>query len=334
MADALAPVESLRLLVQDEVALLPRRTYPLLTLLSKQDAFQRLIKWTANTGGATIGGRAVNAANAIAASTDVNRPARLDIGDRVMGHRFDVLRTDIVEARRTAPGALVNLFSAHVRTGMEQLWATLNEQLYIGDGSAASHGIIGLDKVASEAPADDTYAGINRVTYGLWDAYVDDNGGVDRALSRETLGTMEAALSRRGGSYDVIFTTPEIIEGYKQLFAEQPSTSVNVAPLGYADLGFLSIGYNGRPIISDPNCPTGEMHFVNSRGVSVHTFNLTGSAENSVQADSTKTMGLNILVAEIRNENPHVLSYEISTQPQLQVFNRRKDVAVLKDIEQ
>ncbi len=327
----MAPVGSLMLLVEDELAKLPLRTYPMLALVTKQDAYQREIKWTVSTGGATATGRATNAANAITASTDTNVPVKLSIGDRVMGHRFDVLRNDIVEARRTGPRALAALFQNHVETGFEVIFTTLNSILYTGDGAAASHGLFGLQYAATATNV--SYAGLSSATYPQWEAYQNING-TNRAMTRALLGDMHLQGEKRGSAYNAIFTTPELIEKYDQLFADQASTSVMVSPMGYADLGFTGYSYKGRPIIADPACTANDMYFVNTNGVSLYTFNLAGSGDKSVASVPEKTMGLNMLVSEINNENPHVLSYEISLQPQLKVSNRRKDIARLGNIVQ
>lgn len=331
MADNLAPVNSLMLIVEDELAQLPLRTYPMLALVAKNDAYQREVKWTVGVGGATATGRATNSAGAIAASTDTNVSVKLSIGDRVMGHRFDVMRNDIVEARRTGPRALASLFQNHVQTGFDTIFTTLNAILYTGDGSAASHGLFGLQYAATATNV--SYAGISSATYPQWEAYQNING-TNRAMTRALLGDIHLQTEKRGSAYNAIFTTPELVEKYDQLFADQASTTVNVAPMGYADLGFTGYSYKGRPIIADPACPANDMYFVNTSGVSLYTFNLAGSGDKSVQSESQKTMGLNILVSEINNENPHVLSYEISLQPQLKVTNRRKDIARLGNITQ
>lgn len=334
MVSLLTPVESLRLLVQDEIAVLPLRSYPLLSLAGKDPAYQYDIKWTVAVGGATTSGRAIDSAGALPASSDTNVTARLPIGDRVLGHAFNVLRTDIKQAAMTGSGAMSSLFTSHIRAGLEKIMTDLNRLLYTGTGLPASHGIVGLQKVTSSAPADDIYANLSRATYPLWDSYKDSNGAIGRDISREMLSSLHAASVRRGGNYDVIFTTPEIVEAYKTLFATDTATQVSVSPMGYADIGFASIGFNGRPIIADPGCPDGEVYFLNSRGVRVHTFDLSNTTPDSAAVNPQTSMGINMLVAQIPTTNPHVISYELSTLPQLQVFNRRKDVALLSDVNQ
>ena len=333
MPDAMTPLGSLMLLVENEMAELPLRTYPMLSLISKRDSFQRNIKWTANVGGAAVGGRATNAANAISASESVRHPLELPIATRTMGHRFDVLRTDIIEARRTAPEAMANLFQDKIREGLEEMLTALNALLYTGTGTSGDHGIFGLNYVATS----NTYAGLATATAADWNAYVNAGAGdpaVARNLTRVLMGKMNSEASLRGAQWDAIFTHPEIIEKYDQLFADQASTSVNVAPMGFVDLAFSGYTYKGRPLIGDPGCPPGKMFWVNSSRVNLYTFNLTGSAVQSVQSDPTKTQGLNLSISEIRNENPDVLSFELSIKPQLKVMNRRKDIMLLNDLVQ
>lgn len=328
----MTPVDSLRMLVEEEISQVPLRTYPMVALLTKQDAYQSEIKWTVNVGGATASGRATDAASALTASADTNVGARLSIGTRVLGHRFDVLRNDIIQARRTAPGALRALFQSHVAAAFEVILNTLNGVLYTGTGNAASHGVFGLTYITTAANA--VYAELSSATYADWVALNSGNNGTNRALSRTLLGSHYSAMVRRGAEYDAIFTTPELVEKYAELFAAEPSTSVTIAPQGAIDLGFGEITYRGRPVIADPACPNNRLFFVNSRNVSLYSYNLAESGPNSVMADSQKTLGMNFLVAELPSSNPHVVSYEISLQPALRVYNRRKDVSVMSDITQ
>lgn len=334
MSSPLTPLAALRLLIEEQYPQVPVRDWPLVALLNKRDSYQSEIKWNANVGGATASGRATDAANALSASSDVTAPAKLSIGDRVLGHRFDVLRNDIVQARAAGVGALRNLFGMHIQSGFDVVFDSVNEALFTGTGNAGSHGVFGMEYVTDAT--NTSYANVSSATYPEWEAYRNDNSGTGRNLTRSLLDSTDTAIMRRGGNYNLIITTPELLSKYKQLFANEPSTSVNIGPQGAIDLGFGAITYNGRPIIPDRHCPDGTMYFVRTNMVNLHTFNLNNSDgnPNMGNVDPRKVGGLNFLVAQLNNENPHVMSFEMSLQPQLQVYNRRKDISVLADLNQ
>lgn len=322
MPDSLTPLDGLSLLIEQEVPKLNYYQWPLLRLLTKRDAFQEILKWDADVGGVTTAGRATDAANEIAASQSVVAPANLPIGLRTFGNSFNVTRTAIAQARQTAPGALASLFTYKINDHLGKLLTDLNALLFIGDGSTASHDVVGLSTAASAA----VYGNVSSVTYPAWSSIIQTNGTA-RNLTRVLLGDMHKALMLRGGMYDMIITSFGIVEEYDKLFAEM--ARVNIAPMGFADLGFTGYAYKGRPIIADAACPAGTMYFINSRGVLFNSFNLTGTSTMSVQPEPTKTEGICLSISEVRNRNPDVLTFELACKPQLQILNRRKDIAVL-----
>ncbi|HEY9629366.1 MAG TPA: phage major capsid protein [Coleofasciculaceae cyanobacterium] len=329
MASSYTPVEVLTLAVQQEIALVPQRLYPTLTVVQKAEDYQTLIKWPANVGGATATGRATSAASRVTASADTVVGAQLPIGAQTLGHSFDILRNDLVQARNAGPGALKNLFAYQAQTGVEVILKGLNGLLYTGAGAgSADAGVYGMEYICTAA---NDYAGLAVATYANWVPMILTNAS-NRALTVDLLSALRVGLARKGGYADVIFTTPELVETYNKLFAANRQLSVPaVGPI--ADLGFADSSYYGIPMVADPDCTANAFYFVNSRGVKLHTFNLSNSApEGAMAPEATKTMGLNFLVAQVGTQNPHVLSFEISVQPQLQVHNRAKDIALLGKI--
>lgn len=333
MANTLAPLEALRLLIEEDIEKVPFRPYVMLSKITKEDEFQSQVKWNANVGGAQAQGRATTA-DASTTNTDTVKQAILSIGDRVLGHAFSILRTDIVQAKRTGQGALRNLFSEHIQTAFDVILPELNRVIYQGTGNAASHGVTGLDAVL----ASTNYAGIDSTTYTEWVSYVNANGGTLRALNADHFSAMEIALQRRGVIYDSIWTTPEIAEKYKKLFATDRNLTVNQVN-GTADIDFSTVSYGGKPIYGDTQCPNNTLYFLDTRSIVLKTFalgeatNLTDDTGRVIgsQANAQKTKGLNFLVAELPSNNPHAVKYEISVQPQLRV-RQPKRISALKDI--
>jgi hypothetical protein len=325
MPDSLTPLDGLALMIEQEIPKLNFYQWPMLRLLTKRDAYQELLKWDADVGGVGTGGRATDAANEIAASQSTVVPASLPIGLRTFGNTFNVTRTAIAMARQTAPGALANLFEYKINDHLGKLMNDLNSLLYTGDGTTGSHDVVGLQTAATAA----TYAGVSSVTHPSWESIIQTNA-TPRNLTRNLLGDMHKAIMTRGGMYDVIFTSFGIVEEYDKLFSDH--AEVQISPMGFADLGFTGYSYKGRPIVADAGCPAGDIYFVNSRGVLFHSFNLAGTASMSVQSEPTKTEGICLSISEVRNRNADVLTFELSVKPQLMVLNRRKDVAILRNI--
>ena len=333
MANTLAPLEALRLLIEEDIEKVPFRPYAMLATIAKEDEFQSAVKWNANVGGATAQGRATTA-DASTTATDTVKNASLAIGERVLGHAFSVLKTDIVQAKRTGQGAIRNLFSEHIQSAFDVIFPELNRVLFVGNGNAASHGVYGLEYVIDSA---NNYGGINSTTYPEWSSLINTDAA-PRALSSDLFDVMEIGLKRRGVSYDMIWTTPEIVQKYKKLFATDRNLTVNQVN-GTADINFSSVSYGGKPIVDDTQCPNGTLYFVDSRSLVLRTFalgegtNLTDNDGNIIgtQANATKTQGLNILVAELPSQNPHAVKYEISVQPQLRA-RQPKRIAALKNV--
>jgi hypothetical protein len=329
---SLTPLEAISLLIEEEIEKVEFRPYVLLSNLNKEDEYQSQIQWDVTVGGGTASGRATTA-DASLNNTDETKKAVLAIGDRVLGHGFSVLRTKIVEAKRTAPRALRSLFATHIERAFEIILPALNQALYTGTGNAASHGIFGLENVI----ANTAYAGIPTATYGEWASVVNGNAA-NRALSKALMDNLDNAIKRRGGNYTHIYTTPEIVKKYEDVFNSERSLTVNQIN-GIADIGFSGHAYRRTPIIEDVHCPDNTLYFLDLSKLKVKTYSLGDSRvmtnnEGKIvgaMADPTKTMDLNFLVAELPSNNPHALKMEISLQPQLQV-RQPKCVAALKNI--
>lgn len=317
MANVMTPREALMLVVEEQMAKTRLMENVTAMRMAKRTAYQDQLKWNVNVQGAVSSGRATTA-NASAASADTIKPARLDIGKSAFSHTTTILRSDITQARATAPGALSDLFESHVQSGLEVILKDLNQAVYTGDGLVDSAGVIGLVQ-ASDPTAE--YATIPATD---WAPAVLANAGTNRALTEDLLFSMEVAIARKGGSYSAIYTTPEIVKKYKMLFGDERTLTVNQLN-GVADLGFSGTSFSGRPVIQDVDCPDNTLYFVNEADLALYTYKIE---------TSKKIGGLEISVAELPLQNTLAVSYEMAIQPQVRVFNRQKSIAVLKDITQ
>lgn len=324
-------LEALTLIFEEELVKLPYRPYTMLSMANKRLASQRAIKWQANVGGAVTNGRAITSDAGLADNTDIVKPAEIPIGGRVLNHVFSLLLTDIKEARSTALPALRDLFASHLNTAVDVILPKLNQNLFTGVGGANStdNGVFGLTAVTNNAQP---YAGIDPAVDMLWQAN-NINSGVPRPLTRDLLSEVEISVARKGAPYDVIVTTPEIVEVYGKVFIQMGSLG-NPQINGTVDLGFSGYEWKGRPIITDIDCPAGNMYFLSSRDLAVYTYDFSAAnPEIAVTKNLKNTNGLQYMISQLNNRNPHLVEFEVSIVPQMKVHNR-KSVTVINNIDQ
>ncbi|UKO99369.1 phage major capsid protein [Nostoc sp. UHCC 0870] len=312
------PIKSLQLVVQEEIASLQLNQYPMLSRLTKKITSQRVIKWNANTGGASVTGEATTA-DVSSFSEDAVVGASLPIGTHRLRHSFQVQKEDIAEAAAAGKGALRDLFGYEIQSGIRAIMEALSGQVYTGTGLAAHGGVVGLGSVVANA----AYAGIDPATYTLWSAIFNTNGS-NRALTSALMLAMETAIARKAGNFTAIYTTPEIVAKYKELFNANLGI-INQLPAGQADLGYTGVTYAGRPIISDPYCPNNILYFVNEPEVTLYTF-----GQNNTQSRE----GMQVAIESLPSSNPDAEKYVIYVKPQLKVHNRAKGAAALNAITQ
>ncbi|MBD2168055.1 phage major capsid protein [Calothrix membranacea FACHB-236] len=314
IADA---TKSLQLLVEEEVAALQFNQYPVLNRLQKRVTSQKTIKWNANVGGATVVGEATTA-SVSTYSEDVVKGASLAIGSNRFRSSFQVQKEDLAEAASAGKGALRDLFGYEIQSGMRAILETLSGRIYTGTGLATHGGVIGLGSIVANA----AYAGIDPATDTAWSCYVNTNAS-NRALTSALLSAMEVNVKTvKFGNYTAIYTTPSIVERYKDLFAANNSI-INQLPAGVADLGYTGVTYLGRPLIGDPYCPANTMYFVNEPELALYTFR-----QNNTSSD----MGMQFAITKIENTNPDAENYAITLKAQLKAHNRPKAVAMLEKI--
>lgn len=325
--------EAIRLLFTElDITRIPNRSSILLDRLTKANQYQTQLKWRVNVGGAAVAGRATSADVGSTNTSDTLKGCILPIGDRVLGHTFSVLATEIAEAKSAGEGAIKDLFLENIYSAYSVIMPALNSALYTGDGTSGSHGVFGLNQAVDAA----AYGGVVKATYPEWVGALVANAGTPRALSRGLFDSLDVAFNRAGVGYDTIVTTPEVIKKYGQLFATDRAMSV-AGPNGPADIGFSGYFYNGIPLTMDPQCPNGTMYFFNSTNVEVRTF----ATEETVKDDSgnirgmqirnSSTMGLNFSISQLIGRNPDKFEFEIGIKPQLRIRNPRS-IGIVRDI--
>lgn len=337
----LTPVEALNKVVDDRLAnlrLTSARTLMNLAernrLATKQDTN---INWDVEVGGGAIAIEAMTADGADTATDNVV-PANIRIGNYRVKHQFRISRVAIAEAAQRAPQELSNLFSSHVDRGITHIAREINRLIYLGDGSAASGEVIGINQVANDTYS---YGGISPTTYPAWRALNFGNPttpGTARSLTKSMFLDLEQRINEQEAAYDMIVTSPAIATSYNKLFDAMPNSGVeailsNNGSFKNVDLGHGGRYYQGVPIVEDPMCPAGTIYFLNSSDITLHTFRLPQAPAMSQQEQivTTGAWGMNLHISELPSNNSAVRKFELFVIPQLQVFTR-KALIVLKDL--
>jgi hypothetical protein len=130
---------------------------------------------------------------------------------------FQVAGPALAVASKGGPAAYADLFGKQMSDATLALARKLGTFTF-GDGT----GNTGLDPsgfLAAIGSSVGSYAGISRVTYPVWAAYVSGNAGVPRTLTKSILDTAETNIFVKSGfMFDFIVTTPAICQTYESLF--------------------------------------------------------------------------------------------------------------------
>lgn len=309
-------VNSLQLVVDEEISSLQLNQFPMLDRVQKKTISQKVIKWNVNIGGAAVVGESTTA-NVSTYSEDSVVAAQLAIGSSRLRHSFQVQKEDIAEAKAAGRGALRDLFGYEIQSGMRILMESLSGFVYSGAGADAQGGVVGLATAVPTTAA--AYAGI--AASAAWNPYVNHNATA-RALTSTLLSDIETNIATKGSNFTAIYTTPAMVAKYKALFNANLGIT-NILPAGQADLGYTGVSYAGRPVIQDPYCTANAMYFVNEPEVSLYTF---------AQNNTSGNQGMQFAIEKLPSSNPDAENYVLTLKPQLQLKNRPKAVALLSNV--
>lgn len=298
----------------------------------KKDAAATALYWNAIATGSTAATAAMSTAGTSQATGDAVQ-ASLSIGGFKLYHQFDVGLVELTQARKEGVGALKELFGQNVSGGLLSIRRQLNTLLWTGTGNLASAGVVGMSTVLNATAA---YAGIDPATYTQWVPITLTNG-TSRPLTRDLLYDWSTAIEVAETYNDVIFCAPTLSQNYNKLWDTVAGT--DSITRGQVDLGYSTRSYNGTPIISDPQCPTGQFVGVRVSDIELISLDL-GNADNGALAglglksnvssvESADVGGLAVNVALLPQTNPGVLTFQMFVCPQLKVINRRGVQAIL-----
>lgn len=323
------------------------RSATFLGLLSKFPERKSNIQWGVGMGGTTATGVAITG-SAPAASMDATLPAQLPISAASVQSTFTLNLKEIEESKEQVTNEeLRNLLEAQMRNAVEEIATTLNKKLYDGSGAIADGGLIGLSIAAS----GQDYAGISSATYPLWnvsevDAWDATANGTDKrqVLKTDFMLELDRKIRYRPGAYDLILTTPKVVEQYKKVFETNRSYQIITfegqrVPL--VDLGFNVAGYMGRPIIDDVFCSrtrtAAESGITSALGTAVDEGVMYFLKKDDLRFYSTPVVGafsangVYTLMRQLAQTSLYVDNFVVGCIPQLQLTTR-KNVGVIKNI--
>lgn len=324
------------------------RSTTFLGLLSKFPERKSNIQWGVGMGGTTATGVAITG-SAPAASQDATLPAQLPISAASIQSTFTLNLKEIEESKEQVTNEeLRNLLEAQMRNAVEEIATTLNKKLYDGTGAIADGGLIGLSIAAS----GQDYAGISSASYPLWtvsevDAWDVGATGTDKrqALKTDFMLELDRRIRYRPGVYDLILTTPKVVEQYKKVFETNRSYQILTFDGGrvpLVDLGFNVAGYMGRPIIDDVFCSrtrnaTTEAAIISALGTSVDEGVMYFLKKDDLRFYSTPVAGafanngVYTLMRQLAQTSLYVDNFVVGCIPQLQLTTR-KNVGVIRNI--
>ncbi|MBW4525106.1 MAG: phage major capsid protein [Phormidium tanganyikae FI6-MK23] len=330
--ETLAPLDLLRSEIQSGIAETKIKEYPLLNRVQKRDAYQTAIHWPVSVGTGNTYGRATSETPNQNSTTDTNLQASLPIGSRVLEHKFSIDLTQATQALRIAPQALRNLYRGKLEAGMDALMKQLETLLYTGDGSNASHGIVGLNRAMSNAvtgpPATNRYAEIDGVAFPGWTSH-NETAGANRALTTDLLRAATTGQGKLGGNFDYVLTTFDLADAMEKIF----ETRLAVNRMGGSfDLSFTGLTYKDREVHKSIYTPDRSIYFLNTSDLYLHTYALAPALSTMPGGDSqvVNAQGLNILLTRMPQTNPHAIDMILSVQAQFQLQNRKSACALLR----
>lgn len=331
------------------------REATLLSLINKRPERKATCQWIVNVGGAKATGTPISGSTP-KESRDTNVPAQLPIHYNSLQSHFTMNAKEVAEAaEQVSEPELRDLLQAHMRGAVEEMQRSLNEYMFTGAGSVDEGGIFGLQVAVSE----NDYAGLSSKAYPLWRATVMDLGldnqgsyqDIDNfeALSQGRLFEMERRIRTKGGKYNIIVTSPKMMEQYKRLFATERTFFVDTSggdqgrvPL--VDLGFGVGGFSGVPIIDDPHCyrvrseeeraaiasasdqfasaedvpeqDEGVMYFLKQEDM---VFKSVPTSENT----NFSTNGVYSQMERLAKEKLYIDEYAVGTIPQMELHSRK-----------
>jgi len=189
------------------------------------------------------------------------------------------------ELKNSGPAKVVDYVKAKMKNAEKTLRRRLGSSTGIYSAGSVSTELVGLQAWVN---TDETVGGISQSSNSWWAAQEDTT---TTTLGLAAMQTRFNACSEDDEAPTVITCTKALYNSYWGLL--QPQQRFTSDEEGKA--GFSSLMFNGIPVISDTNVPTGDMYFLNEN----HLHLLAHEDEDFRFSDMEKPENQNIMVGQI-----------------------------------
>jgi len=316
MTNLMTPISVLRQTVESGLVKLRLSSFPLLSLLQKQNSFQDNINWQVDVSTNAAAG-ITGVAPAPAASSDTVVAATLPIGTARFARTIRLTYNDVAQAAAIGTEPLTELFSSHVDAAIQSIMLSISQNLFTGTGNTASGGIVGL---ATAALGSGAYAGLNPATAGQ-EAWVSAQqtatiASIDAApVNLEVLfRNLKNGIAQVNGTFDAIVCNPNFLARYEAAYTANPKETVLTGQAALlAGLGYNVYQYAGRPLIGDASCASNV----------AYAFDIATSVLYTRATTETQLMnGMNFVVGQIASDSAVAMVFEVAVFPQVAFKNR------------
>lgn len=126
---------------------------------------------------------------------------------------------------------------------------------------------IGLSQIVSDTG---TLYNLNPATVPLWKSVMNNNSGVNRALSESLMTKMVDDIYTNGGNTTAIFTTLGVRRSYANLLTQQRRyTNTTKFEGGFSGLAFTTDS-GDIPVVSDVDCQPNRMYYINEKELKIY----------------------------------------------------------------
>lgn len=328
-------------IIGDGLGSLIREDYSLLGELARK---RRLFKtrkdsldWKVRVEASTVATN-TSGATAVAASGSLYQPGTLAIGAKKLEVRNQFNARDMAAGLDLLTEAeLRNQMAIEFRDTLLDMKVALNKALFLGDNAdtdVPDGGLFGMDYFYDGA---NNYAGINRTTYPLYKplTYYSTNDGLisgtSIALSRDLMSTVMNDIKARGGSPNLIVTSPRVYKQIEDAVETDRNFTVITQP-GQApvvDAGMFISSFRGVPILVDEDCNSSGgtsdvLYFLNTDEVKLFTQELVILPQQKLR-DTTisDSEGLAISTVQLGKTKEDVDDFIHAIRPQLAFLSAR-----------
>jgi hypothetical protein len=323
---------------------------------------QKGIQWGAKVAQGVVGGRTRTGALANDTQGTI-RSAELAVPDYYIKHQFDVGKDEIVNANSTGKiSAVRDPVGTAIADAFDVLTKKINQVLYTASGvaDANNYGIFGLDAAAGTTVANSatgSYAGISKVTYSRWRSIIQGGAvaGTNEALTINRMTAMLRARRTAGVTYKgnqnqrlVMITTDQIENDVlRPLYGSVvDNQNVDFTRLDKDLLPYVNYMVKGIPVVSDIDCPANKIYLLNLDKLAIYSFDQSDADTSNGKisyiplrytdetGSSPSESTLWVRLADVSDEHPDILRFELSVALQLVAFDLIDSISVIRDITQ